>query len=173
MSCANGYGLAGAWCVATRSDSLKRLLDRYKFESAREAGTVAASLLDARLPLLDKGIIVTAVPTAGSNRRSRGFDHTAQIARRVARLRDMTYKPTLRRRDNTTQHFQKRADRLKLSADSFEVTGNLPDKILLIDDIYTTGATVRACADALKSAGAKEVYVAIIARQTLDEAAHL
>ena len=172
-SCAGAHSIVDAWCVAARSDSLKTLLDRYKFVSARAAGGVATTLLDARLPILPDDIVITTVPTAATNQRSRGFDHTAHIARKLARSRGLTYLSTLRRLDNTTQHFRARAERLKLSADSFEIIGKPPLKLLLIDDIYTTGATVRACVGALKSAGVSEVYVAIIARQTLDEAPHL
>jgi predicted amidophosphoribosyltransferase len=47
------------------------------------------------------------------------------------------------------------------------VKKNVPEKVLLVDDIYTTGATLQACTEILRTAGAQRVYVAVLARQTL------
>ncbi|MEA1867337.1 MAG: phosphoribosyltransferase family protein, partial [Thermodesulfobacteriota bacterium] len=61
-------------------------------------------------------------------------------------------------------------ERLRNVRNAFEVANSLPEgveTILLLDDVYTTGATVRACAKALKRAGAKEVHVFTVARTVM------
>jgi ComF family protein len=151
-----------------RETHLKSLLDRYKFDSAKEAGMVCAELLDERLPLLPQELTVTAVPTSPAHVRVRGFDHMATVASRFADKRGLRYRKVLKRSTNETQHFKARGERLTQAAAGLEVIANPPDSILLIDDIYTTGATLRACTRKLQEAGVQEIFVAIIARQTLD-----
>lgn len=61
-------------------------------------------------------------------------------------------------------------ERLRNVKNAFETESPLPEgveTILLLDDVYTTGATVRACAKALKRAGAKEVHVFTVARTVM------
>lgn len=169
QACVRTSPLDAAWCVAPRQGTIKALLDTYKFSSARDASRVCSDLLLDTLPLLPAPTIVVVVPTASSHQRSRGFDHTALIARRIARARGLPYRSSLRRVDNQTQHFKSRADRLKVTIKSFEVHGDVPEVILLVDDIYTTGSTLLSCARVLKKHGAKQVFGAVIARQVLDE----
>lgn len=171
--CAKQLSIEAAWCVGTRTGALKALLDRYKFDSAKEAGRIAAELLKARLPPLPGDTVVVPVPTAPAHRRSRGFDHTLDIAKGVSRRRRLPFRSVLARHNSEMQHFKSRADRLNLAGNGLEVRGGVPERILLIDDIYTTGATMSACVKKLRGAGAKHIYVAVIARQTLDATSDL
>lgn len=167
--CKNATGFAGAWCLSTRDKQLKALLGRYKFDSAVQAANVCVELLDRYLPLLPSSLTVVPVPTAPSHQRVRGFDHTALIAKRFARLRRLPYQNALAKSASHTQHFKSRAERLRTAADSLSVSKNAPESVLLFDDIYTTGATVQACSRKLYSAGTQQVFLAILARQTLDD----
>lgn len=171
--CCTGLGVEGGWCVGIREGALKGLLDRYKFNSAREAGYLCADLLDTSLPLLTDDVVVVPVPTSPAHIRTRGFDHTGLVANAFARKRGLLYKPLLTRRSNDTQHFKSRSERLAAAANSIEVTMTAPPTVLLIDDIYTTGATLGASCLELQKAGVKHIFVAIIARQTLDESSDL
>jgi ComF family protein len=161
-------GAETGWGVGVREGALKQLLDRYKFDSAREAGRVCAQLLEERLPVLPFGLTVVPVPTSPKHRRARGFDHTLYIAKAFAKHRSLACRQSLRKRGGGTQHFYGRTERLEQAESGLEVVGSAPSDILLIDDIYTTGATIRACVRQLRRAGAKRIFVAIIARQTLD-----
>lgn len=158
-----------AWCVGARSDSLKKLVDVYKFSATIAAYETCAELILERLPVLPAAITVLPVPTASAHRRVRGFGHMELVARCIAKERGLPSSQVLQRTDNETQHFKSRRERLKLSVKSFQVDHDVPEVILLIDDIYTTGATLRACAQVLRSHGAKQIFVAVIARQVLDE----
>lgn len=167
-ACSQAMGVEAGWGVGVREGVLKRLLDRYKFDSAREAGQICAGLLDERLPVLPPVLTVVPVPTAPAHRRVRGFDHTLHIAKAFAGRRSLACRQSLRRYSSDTQHFKGRSERIKQAEHGLEAVGVVPSDILLIDDIYTTGATLRACVRLLRAAGAKRIFVAIIARQTLD-----
>lgn len=166
--CRKVWGVSRGWAVGERNDHLKALLDKFKFHSARQAGLVCAQLLHERLPLLPSNVAIVPVPTAPAHSRVRGFDHTGVIVRILARKRGLRVMPMLRRSSSGTQHFKTRAERLKTAAEGLELRGRVPETILLVDDICTTGATLQACVKKLRENGAKQVFVAIIARQPLD-----
>jgi competence protein ComFC len=169
LRCRTASGIDAGWCIGTREQQLKVLLDRYKFDSARQAGVVCAELLDEQLPLLPDNLVVVAVPTSPAHRRQRGFDHTKLIAWQFAKRRKLPYRQALSRVDTSTQHFKNRSERFKTASSGLRVSSNLPETVLLIDDIYTTGATMSACVRALRENGVKQLFVAVIARQVLDE----
>lgn len=170
QTCIKRLGVTGAWVVGERTGILKLLVGDYKYESIRESAKVMVKLLDHRIALLPKDTIVTTVPTIARHIRRRGFDHAAVLARTFAQQRNLKYASLLRRTNQFSQHELKRAARLKAAKAAFQPK-NIPQDvpILLIDDIITTGATLEACIRLLHSGGAREVYVAVIARQLLDE----
>lgn len=159
------------WVVGDRRDNLKRLIDMYKFEDAYEASMILAQLLDSRLPHLPQETIISYVPDIASHRRQRGHDHMATIARSLARQRQLVVQPTLTRLKHRAQHGLGRTARRQNQQDAFAVSQkvDLSRPILLLDDIYTTGATLRSATTTLKQAGVKTVYTAIIARQPIDQ----
>lgn len=171
--CAAKTRLHSAWCVGERTGALKALIDQYKFHSAVEASNNLSALLDARLPILPSSTVIVPVPTAPSHRRVRGFDHTLAIAQRFGKHRQMKVRSVLESVRADTQHFKTRSQRLAAAQHGLSIRGAVPEHILLVDDIYTTGATVLACATILRSHGAQTVSVGIIARQTLDDSADL
>lgn len=162
------------WCAGWRQTELKNLLDRYKFEALRSAGAPLVELLDAVVPSLPDGTVVTVVPTAPGHSRERGFDHMGLVGRAFAKRRGLSFQQMLRRTSSETQHFKSKRERLEAAKKTFELTtDSVPRSILLLDDILTTGATMRVNAALLKNAGVESLYGAIIARQPLDENTHL
>jgi predicted amidophosphoribosyltransferase len=90
------------------------------------------------------------------------------VARRLALRRNLLCEPNLlRRTDNVSQHSANLRQRQKQAVHAFIINPNrpMPRRILLIDDIYTTGATTRAAAELLKKYGAKEIWLGVVARQ--------
>jgi ComF family protein len=156
--------------VGKRSDVLQRLIDLYKFERTQAASVTLGDLLLSVLPDLPAHTVVVPVPTISSHIRQRGYDHMKRIARYVAKKRRLTVSYDLIRRTHTTQRSASAAQRKVQAKEAFAVRKPLSNTspYLLIDDIYTTGSTVRYAAQTLKDAGASDVWVAIIARQTLD-----
>lgn len=162
-----------AWAVATRQGVVRRLIDDYKFERAMSADMVCARLLHLRLPQLPPDITVTYVPTISAHIRQRGYDHMYRITREFARRRGLKYASLIKRTEQTVQRGHTKQQRLQQQAHAFEAVADIVGPVLLIDDIYTTGATVGAATRALLEASAPAVYLAIVARQPLDEAPDL
>ena len=158
-----------AWCVGERTDALKDLINLYKFERARAAYTVITEMLDEVVAQLPDETIVTSVPTIAAHVRQRGFDHAQLIAREFARRRKIPYQPTVRRASNLVQHGATRAKRQKQAARAFTCEPVRSGVYLLVDDIFTTGATANYASQALLDAGATEVWLAIGARQPFDD----
>lgn len=159
-----------AWTVAARTGPLENLIDLYKFERARAGYRALGDLLLARLPELPASTVVVPVPTISPHIRERGYDHTLLIARHVARRRKLRLTPLLARQTNTMQRGASKSVRQKQAAQAFMLNGLVDPTLtyLLLDDIVTTGATLDAAAKMLKAAGAKHVWVAAVAYQTLD-----
>ncbi|MGH2757647.1 MAG: ComF family protein [Actinomycetota bacterium] len=109
-------------------------------------------------------VVVTWVPGRRSDIRRRGFDHAEAIARAVAKSLRVEARPLLHRigsaPDQTTLS---RAERLRNLGHVFSATHS-PSEVLLVDDLITTGATVSACATALRRAGARRVVAVAACR---------
>lgn len=168
-TCAKTTAVKQAWCVGERDGALKALLDEYKFDSKREASRVCASLLDTVIPVLPDDIAVISIPSAPNAVRARGFDHMGRIAEEFAKARSLKRIVLLERASSATLHLLPARERAKLSSSLFRLNGQpVPRRILLLDDIVTTGTTMRAAAQLLRGAGAEELYLASLARQLLN-----
>lgn len=159
-----------AWCVGARQEALEHLIDTYKFANARSAFKSLAELLDTHLPELPDTVRIVPIPTVASHIRQRGYDHMALIATQFARQRGVGVDPVLSRVTNTRQRSASRRERNKQAKAAFVCTTQLDKNTpyLLIDDVVTTGATLKYAAKALRDQGAQTVWVASISRQTLD-----
>ncbi|OIP85563.1 hypothetical protein COV88_03150 [Candidatus Saccharibacteria bacterium CG11_big_fil_rev_8_21_14_0_20_41_19] len=159
-----------AWVVGERSGILQRLVGLYKFERAKAAYRSLGNLLVGVLPELPPETIIVPVPTTSSRIRERGYDHMLLIAKYVARARGLKCQQLVQRQTNTKQRQASAKTRIAQAKMAFVVNEKLDPTIpyLLIDDVITTGATIRYAVKALRDAGAKHVWVAVIARQTLD-----
>lgn len=107
---------------------------------------------------------VTWVPAAPSALRRRGFDHAMAIARPLATKLGVPLLELLSRGDATDQRMLGREGRASNVADVFAPAGGALGRVVLVDDVMTTGATAHAAARALLEGGATEVRVAIVAR---------
>ena len=168
--CAKNSPFSRAFAVGFRENALQKLVDEYKFNSERGSAKIIAKLLHEALPRnLPTDINVVPLTTVSANIRSRGFDHTKLFSRKLARMRHLTFSPNiLIRTNNLTQHFLENSENRRENAEkSFAVDSRakIPEKILLVDDILTTGSTVNAAANLLLKSGAKEIWLAIVARQ--------
>lgn len=164
-------GIVAAYSVGSYRDELKALIYNYKFERQRAGALILARLLDAITPQLPSHTIVGAVPTAPQRIRRRGYDHAELIAKQFARQRQLPYQALLVRTSAAQQHGATKRQRAEQAKSMFKARSSLDEArvYVLIDDIVTTGATVRAAARQLHQAGASTVIVLTIANHVLED----
>jgi len=165
-TCAPKTALDRVWVHSYYDDAVAELIHRFKFDHARDAYKPLAQLIATPLPDL-AGFIVVPVPTIAPHIRQRSYDHTVLIAKEVARIIQLPFARSLERIKNIQQIGRTRPERQGIAA-SIGVRTQPPAKVLLIDDVCTTGATLQACAEVLKKAGATEVVAAAAAWQSPD-----
>jgi ComF family protein len=112
--------------------------------------------------------IILPVPSSKETKRKKGYNHSECLAKVIGKILNIEYKNNvlLKGRNTTMQkglHYLERLENLK---DAFyiknaEIINN--KVLLLIDDIYTTGATTDECSKILKENGAKEVQILTLA----------
>lgn len=139
----------------------RELVARLKYRNARGSVPFLARGMAAVVPApVD---IVTWAPTTPARLRGRGFDQARLLARAVARQLGVPCRPLLRRRPGPAQTGRDAVARH--SGPAFTARRALGGRrVLLVDDVVTTGATVSAAARALAAAGAGEVHVVAAAR---------
>lgn len=125
---------------------------------------VADSLGELMAPFLRCDSLLVPVPTTRRRRRIRGFDGVAAIARRAAEIAGATVIPALERRTADAQRGKSRPERLaargRFIADPNRIAAQ---RVTLFDDVCTTGATLRDCADAIRSAGGRVEDAVVVA----------
>lgn len=153
----------GPWLRAVRAvkfggrRSLARVLGRRLAIQARRAGWPVGR--------------VAAVPLHRVRRIRRGYDQAWLLAAAAATELGAPAWPGLRRIRPTARQARGGAPARRSNvAGAFECRRLPPVPVLLVDDVWTTGATARACRDALLKAGAREVRVAVVARAGRDGA---
>lgn len=144
--------------VSPASDQV-RLLKYSAVKGLAEAmgGAMADAFLSSPMPAPD---CVTNVPMPKKRRRRRGIDHTRELTNVFIGRTGLAYEELLVRTGRAKQQARlDRAGRRRNAGKSFAgLNGAKGRTILVLDDVYTTGSTARACADALMKAGARGVY---------------
>ncbi|MCX8083430.1 MAG: ComF family protein [Calditerrivibrio sp.] len=139
--------------------SIKTLLKKIKFHYNLKGLTLLDYLIKKQLFKFDFYDIITTVPSSFL-RRFRRFIHPADyIAKTIAKIYGIKFERILKRKRHTTYQWKlRKKERYENVKNAFSCEKNLFDlKILLVDDIMTTGATINECSKVLMSAGAKKV----------------
>ena len=134
-------------------DALHAFKFRDKPEFARAFAPEIARLTRERYDL------IVCAPMRYYHRNSRGYNQAELLARQLSRLLDAPFVPLLHKdRRNRTQHGLSADERAENVRDVYSVRGAVPGMtVLLVDDVVTTGSTMRVLADCLRDAGARAV----------------
>lgn len=171
------FGVARACTIYRAGDSdagpLARAIHRYKYTPDIALAPTLGRLLAKRTPGFTTAYdLIIPIPLHINRLRWRGFNQAQLLARPLARMRGVPIDPFAveRSRATTPQVELDVAARRRNVIDAFRV----PDarrvrgrSILLVDDIYTTGATANECTRTLRRAGAVHVDVLVLARAVL------
>jgi len=110
--------------------------------------------------------LVTSVPIHKSKLKSRGFNQAEVIGRAFGKELGLSYQDLLKRvRKTQTQVGLDKLERVANLKNCFKFAqSNIPKNVILIDDIFTTGTTIRECSTTLKDAGVERVFVSVLAK---------
>ena len=109
--------------------------------------------------------VVTWVPLARRRRAERGYDQARALAGAVARELGLPLTPLVRRTVRTAPQARRGAEeRREAMRGAFTSIRAVPSRVVLVDDVLTTGATLASCATALVEGGAREVHGVAVAR---------
>ncbi len=150
----------------------RELILKLKHADRPEIGALFARWLSrAASPLLPEVDVIAPVPLHPSRLFARRYNQAAEIARPLCRLASKPYLPDalVRRRATTSQGGKSGRGRRVNVKGAFDVPPRRARRVqgrrvLLVDDVLTTGATAEACARALLAAGAVAVHLAVVAR---------
>ena len=147
---------------------MRSLIHLFKYSGMRPLAPRLSGLLDRALPIDSRHDLIVPVPLHWRRRWRRGFNQAELLARGIAKHRQIPLLNALRRSKATAdQAALTSAGRRRNVVGAFEPRRGIDiqgKRILLIDDVFTTGATASACARTLKRAGAASVTLLTLAR---------
>ena len=151
--------------VGWQDEVVGRLVKEYKYQSVRALARVLAELLDDSLPVFGERAVVVPLPTVARHVRQRGLDHTDKIARELAKMRGFEVERVLERNKDGVQVGAKADLRKKQAKEAYQVVKKVDKKkiYLLLDDVWTTGASILEAGKLMQKAGAERIVAVVLA----------
>ncbi len=145
---------------------LKKVIHAVKFDGLRRlAERLGKLLVYPEIPPVD---CIVPVPLSRERLLKRGFNQSLWIGKGLSEKAGIPVNECLlvKRRETLPQSLLSGKERLRNPKGAFDVLKDkgIPESVLLIDDVITTGATLNECARVLKSAGVRSVYALVVAR---------
>lgn len=172
--CRTRYSLDGSTVFYKYDGPVRAAIKRLKYKPylSELVNTLVVSILDSIESKRGQFIhfVIVPVPLHPQRERERGFNQAALIGKELAQKLNIEFKDDILKRTRYTkpQVELKGEERRKNISDAFAIAPNILvsqyPNILLIDDVWTTGSTMRACGNVLKRAGAKKVWAMTLVR---------
>lgn len=152
-------------CLGEYRGVLRRAIREMKYGGARELAGLFGRALGRGLPPGWQPQAVVPVPLHPRREQARAFNQAEALARALAQEAGLPLAPLLRRLRSTDAQARLHADARAHNLDgAFEGRGPVPARVLLVDDVLTTRATLGACSRALRALGAEQICYAVVAR---------
>lgn len=173
------FPLDGCVSAALLSPETKRIVTVFKDRGEQQlSGIIARHMANVLPPSWQAGAALVPIPARINAVRERGFDHVSLIGAELSRMTGMPLTPLLRARPRRDQRNLDAKQRLANMVGSFDLEPNaalpyrsalktrlgISPRIILIDDVFTTGATLFTAGNTLRAAGAKEIYAVTFIR---------
>ena len=163
---ANGFDTV--YTFGSYERTLRELIHLFKYHRVRTLVRPLGQLLARAVPTERPFDLVVPMPLHWRKRWSRGYNQAGLLAKEIARMRGLRVAKIVQRVKPTVPQAGLSNSKRRLNMQGAFAMRNGTNikglRILLIDDVLTTGATASACAKVLKRAGAKHVAVAAVAR---------
>ena len=145
-------------------DAVRSIVAAWKERGLRRLSSVAADLVAASLPRPEP-VAITFVPPDGDRSLRRGHHPAQRLARELGERWDLPVLAVLTRSSGRgRQRGLTLVERRRNVAGVFRPAGDAPGAVVLVDDVYTSGATANAAGSALRKAGARRIDVVTFAR---------
>lgn len=156
--------LAGVGVALHYDGPVKQAVLDLKFKALRWAAPDLARFFDEVWPP-ETFDVITSVPISPERYRERGYNQSELLARALSRRSGIPYRPLLARRSGEHQLGLSRSERLRQVGGVFyTLSGRVASRVLVADDVVTTGATLNECARVLRVAGVSKVWGLALAR---------
>lgn len=159
-----------AWAPVVYAGPAARLIAALKFRGALPCAGLMAAQIVAGAPseLFAAGAVLVPVPTHPARARRRGYDQADVLARAVAARTGLPLERCLQRVGRagagSRQLGAGRVARLEQGRIDLRLVGCAPEVAVLLDDVHTTGGTLRSAASTLRAGGTRDVTVVTWAR---------
>lgn len=154
------------WVAGPYDGWLRHAVYSFKFKGETARAPSLACLLASASRSIGPEVALVPVPMHTKRKRQRGYDQVAILAKEVGKRSEQPVLEALtKHRETRTQVGLTAAERSLNLLDAMSVRPgvSLPDQIILIDDVATTGATLSECARALRRNGVQSVSAVVIA----------
>jgi ComF family protein len=159
-------GFDSVYTFGSYEDTLRGLIHLFKYNQVRPLAAPLGALLARAIPREHRFDVIVPMPLHWKKRWSRGYNQSELLAKEIARRWGLPVSKMVRRIKATAPQAGLSNSKRRLNVRGAFVArkGVKGLRVLLIDDVLTTGATASACARVLKRAGASHVAVAAVAR---------
>lgn len=155
-------------CIGYYRGVLKELILNFKYKNDFSSGDVLIKLVEERLKYIDEDYYLTYIPIGKKSLKERGFNQCEYVAKELAfRNKLQVMETIIKIKETKVQKSLKKEERQKNLIGAFSLKDKTlvkGKKFILIDDVVTTGATLKEGIKILKEGGAKEIKVLTLAK---------